>query len=81
MRLGYGAVFVSTCTAGAATTQTLTDAVTAFSFNYCLADGATCAVDGTVNRTNVAFVDITMTLTGTGTLAYTSTARVDLRSP
>jgi prepilin-type N-terminal cleavage/methylation domain-containing protein len=81
VRLGYTAGFASTCTASAATTQTLTDAVTAFTFIYCQIDGTSCTPGFTVDQTNVAFVDITMTLTGTGTGAYTSTARVDLRSP
>lgn len=81
--LAYTAGFTSTCTAAAVATQVLTDQVTAppaspFTFTYCMADGVTCVG---VNRTNVAFVDISMTITGTGTGAYTNTMRVDLRAP
>jgi prepilin-type N-terminal cleavage/methylation domain-containing protein len=91
VKLGYTTGFAaSSCTAGGATTQTLTDSVitsvpppTPFSFKYCRVDGTTCATSSgaTVDKTNVAFVEITMTLAGTGTDNYTSTIRVDLRNP
>jgi prepilin-type N-terminal cleavage/methylation domain-containing protein len=83
VRIGYTAGSLQTsCAAGAATTNTLTDAVTAFAFQYCRIDSVCAASSGaTVDELSVAFVDITMTLTGTGTSAYTSSQRVDLRNP
>jgi prepilin-type N-terminal cleavage/methylation domain-containing protein len=83
MRIGYTAGALQTsCAVGAATTNTLTDAVTAFQFQYCRIDSVCAASSGaTVDELSVAFVDITMTLTGAGTGAYTSGLRVDLRNP
>lgn len=91
VKLGYTAGFTSSCTASAATTQTLTDAVTTFCLSYCQIDGTTCtrtntpavctATAAVVDETNVAFIDVTMTLTGTRTGAYANTMRVDLRNP
>jgi len=89
VKLGYTSGFSSTCTASAATTSTLTDAVTSFCISYCQKDGTTCtltagtctASGSSVDRSNVAFVELRMQLTGTGTSAYTSTTRVDLRTP
>lgn len=65
-----------------AVTATLTDAVTSFSFTYCKIDGTTCATStgATVDKSNVAFIQIDMTLAGSGTGTYTSTMRVDLRN-
>jgi prepilin-type N-terminal cleavage/methylation domain-containing protein len=78
----------STCSVAAGTAQTLTDAVTTFCFSYCLIDGTTCtrtaacaATASVVDKSTVAFVDVIMTLTGTGTGAYANTLRIDLRNP
>jgi prepilin-type N-terminal cleavage/methylation domain-containing protein len=83
VRIGYTAGGLQTsCPVGAATTNTLTDAVTAFQLQYCRIDSVCAASSGaTVDELSVAFVDITMTLTGAGTGAYTSGLRVDLRNP
>ena len=83
VRIGYTAGSLqATCAAGAATTNTLTDAVTAFAFQYCRIDSVCAASSGaTVDELSLAYVDITMTLTGAGTGAYTSSQRVDLRNP
>lgn len=83
VRLDYLTGISTTCTASGSTSLPLTDAVTSLSFTYCRIDGTTCASSSgaTVDRTNVAFVDLTLVITGTGTSAYTSTTRVDLRQP
>jgi len=83
VRIGYTAGSLQTsCAVGAATTNTLTDAVTLFQFQYCRIDSVCAASSGaTVDELSVAFVDITMTLTGAGAGAYTSGLRVDLRNP
>jgi MSHA biogenesis protein MshO len=74
--LGYTAGFTSTCTASAATTRTLTDSVTLFSLTYRTITGAVAA-----GKTDVAYVDIALSITGTGTSAYSSSMRVDMRNP
>ncbi|HYL88133.1 MAG TPA: type II secretion system protein [Burkholderiales bacterium] len=85
VRIGYTAgSLLTTCASGAVTTNRLTDLVqSANIFQYCKNDGVTCATSSgaTVDELSVAFIDITMTLTGTGTNPYTSTQRVDLRNP
>jgi type II secretory pathway pseudopilin PulG len=83
VRIGYTAGSLqASCAVGAATTNTLTNSVTAFQFQYCRIDSVCAASSGaTVSELSVAFVDISMTLTGTATSAYTSTLRVDLRNP
>jgi MSHA biogenesis protein MshO len=84
VRLDYQSGFSSTCSAAGGTgVHALTDAVTNFTFSYCRNDGTTCATSTgvTVNRSNVSFVDISLTITGTGTQAYTSAMRVNLRTP
>ena len=68
-----------------AASATLTDSVKAagFTFTYCRVDGTTCATStgATVDKSNVAFVQVDMTLTGSGTGDYVSTMRVDLKNP
>ena len=68
-----------------AATATLTDSVKAsgFTLTYCRIDGTTCATSSgaTVDKSNVAFVQVDMTLTSTNTGDYTSSLRVDLRIP
>jgi type II secretory pathway pseudopilin PulG len=85
VRIGYTAgSLINTCASGAVTTNRLTDLVQGANiFQYCKNDGVTCATSSgaTVDELSVAFVDITMTLTGSGTNPYTSTLRVDLRNP
>jgi type II secretory pathway pseudopilin PulG len=74
--IGYTAGFTSTCTASAASTRTLTDSVTAFSLTYRTVTGGVAT-----GKTDVAYVDIAVTITGTGTSGYNSSMRVDLRNP
>ena len=83
VRLDYLSGIATTCTVSPSTSLPLTDDVTSLSFSYCRIDGATCASasGATVDRTNVAFIDMTLIITGSGTGAYTSTMRVDLRQP
>src|SRR4051812_8951409 len=52
-----------------AVTATLTDSVTSFTFTYCQINGTTCATStgATVDKTSVAFIQIDMTLAGSGT--------------
>jgi MSHA biogenesis protein MshO len=76
VRLGYTAGFSSTCTSSAATTRTLTDAVTAFTMTYRTITGAVAT-----GKTDVAYVDIALTITGTSTSAYNSAMRVDIKNP
>ena len=74
--IGYTTGFASSCTASAATTQNLTDSATSFSLTYLRTDGGAAA-----GKNDVAYVDIAMALTGTGTGAYNSAMRVDMRNP
>ena|SRR5947207_14005101 len=74
--LGYTTGFTSTCTASAATTQVLTDSVTTFSMTYLTVTGAAAT-----GKTDVAYVDLSLWITGTGTLVYKSSMRVDMRNP
>ena len=76
LKLGYTTGFASSCSASAATTQNLSDAATSFTMAYVTAAGGVAA-----GKNDVAYVDITMTTTGTSTLAYTSSMRVDMRNP
>lgn len=74
VKLGYTSGFTSTCTASAATTYRLTDDVAAFSLTYRTITGAV-----TASTTNVAYVDIALTITGAG--SHSSAMRVDMRNP
>lgn len=76
LKLGYTTGFTSSCTASAATTQTLTDAATSFTLTYRTIGGGVAA-----GNNDVAYVDVAMTITGTGTSAYNSSMRVDMRNP
>jgi len=74
--LGYNTTGspTTTCPASAPTTYRLTDNVTAFSFTYRTITGAAGA-----SATNVAYVDIPLTITGVG--SHSSAMRIDLRNP
>lgn len=77
VQVAYTSGYASTtCAASAVSIATLTDMVTSFSLTYLKSDGtaATGAAD-------VEYVDIALTLTGTGTSAYTNALRVDIRNP
>jgi len=75
--LGYAAGFTTTCSASAVTTQTLTDSVTSLTFTYRTRSGAVAT-----GKSDVAYVEIDLRLTGTSTPAYNSMVmRVDLRNP
>lgn len=70
------ASYTSTCPSAAVTALTLADKVTTFSLTYRTASGAAAT-----GKTDVAFVDIALTLTSTGGVAHSAAMRVDLRNP
>jgi len=76
--IGFSAVgaFASTCGASGATTRILTDMATGFTLTYFNAAGGAA-----VGKNDVAYVQVALTLTGTGTSAYNLSTRVDLRNP
>lgn len=76
INIDYATGFTSTCTAATVTGQTLTDSVTSFSMTYRTISGAVAT-----GKTDVAFVDLALSITGTGTSTYSSTMRVDLKNP
>lgn len=89
VKLNYTPGFAGACGAAAGTARTLVDAVSAFCLNYCQLDGTTCTrvpgtctVSGsTVDASNVAFVEIALTLTDPAIGDFTQRMRVDLRNP
>jgi MSHA biogenesis protein MshO len=77
VRLNYTGGFATTsCTASASTTNTLTDSVDAFTLSYRRRTGA-----ATTKKGQLEYVDVDLVMTGTGTSAYSSSMRVDLRNP
>jgi prepilin-type N-terminal cleavage/methylation domain-containing protein len=64
------------CSASALTARVLTDMATAFTLTYFNAAGGAA-----VGKNDVVYVQVALTLTGTGTLAYNLSTRVDLRNP
>lgn len=90
VKLNYTSGFASTtCGASSGSAVTLTDAVGSFCLNYCAIDGTTCkyssttcAVTGsTVDSSNVAFIEISLTLADTEAGDFAHRTRVDLRNP
>lgn len=69
----YNAV---SCSSSGVATQVLTDMTTGFTLTYFNAAGGAA-----VGKNDVAYVQVALTLTGTGTSAYNLSTRVDLRSP
>ncbi len=64
------------CSASALTAGILTDMATTFTLTYFNAAGGAA-----VGKNDVAYVQVALTLTGTGTSAYNLSTRVDLRNP
>src|SRR5258706_1148181 len=64
------------CSASALTARVLTDMATGFTLTYFNAAGGAA-----VGKNDVAYVQVALTLTGTGTSAYNLSTRVDLRNP
>ena len=64
------------CSASALTARVLTDMATGFTLTYFNAAGGAA-----VGKNDVAYVQVALTVTGTGTSAYNLSTRVDLRNP
>lgn len=78
VKVGYTSGFSTACAASSpiSVPSTLTDNVSAFSLTYFTSSGGSAS-----NKSNVAFIDIGLTVTRSGANTYTSAMRVDMRNP